>query len=279
MSQISPSTVSQLHRAWRFKITDDSPIETSPIVSHGTVYITSAHDHVYALNARTGALKWEFKDNPRVIAFAANRGVALMNGKVYLGTLDGRLVALDARTGHKIFSVVTVKDPVNSFYTMQPVPYKGMLLLGVSNGDWGGIGNISAFNPANGKRIWEWDSVPKPGEPGHNSWPGDSWKRGGGAIWSGLAIDPKTSTLFVDLGNPQPDFYGDSRKGANLYTNSMVALDISGSTPKMKWYHQFIPHDTHDWDPAMPPVWFMGKVHGAPRALVASGERAATSGS
>ncbi len=273
MPQLSPSNVPTLKRAWRFKISDDSPIEAQPIVWNGMVYITSAHDHVYALDAKTGEQKWEFADNPHVIAFAANRGVAILDGKLFLGTLDGHLIALDATTGKKVWDVVGVHDTTNSFYSMQPVVYKNMLLMGVSNGDWGGLGYITAFNPADGSRIWEWNTVPGPGEAGHETWAGDSWKRGGAAVWSGLAIDPKTDTMYADLGNPQPDFFGDARKGANLYSNSMVALDISGAQPKVKWYYQFIPHDTHDWDPAMPPVRFTGTVAGKSRELVAAGDK------
>ncbi len=273
MKQISPANVATLKRSWRFKIPDDSPIEAQPIVWNGMIYLTSAHDNVYAVDAKTGALKWTFNDAPHVIAFAANRGVAIYDGKVFLGTLDGHMIALDATTGAKVWDVLAVHDPSNSFYTMQPVVYKNMLLMGVSNGDWGGIGYITAFKPEDGSRIWEWNTVPGPGEPGHESWAGDSWKRGGAAVWSGLAIDSKTDTLYADLGNPQPDFFGDARKGANLYSNSMVALDISGAAPKLKWYHQFIPHDTHDWDPAMPPVRFTGQVAGKSRELVASGDK------
>ncbi len=273
LAQVNAQNVASLKRVWKFDISDDSPIETSPIVYNGTIFVTSAHDHVYAVDAKTGALKWEFKDQPHVIAFAANRGVAILDGNVYVGTLDGHLIALNAETGKKAWDVVGVHETANSFYTMQPVPYKNMLLLGVSNGDWGGLGYITAFDPKNGHRIWEWKTVPGPGQPGHETWSGDSWKRGGAALWSGIAIDPKTDTLFADLGNPQPDFYGDARKGKNLYSNSMVALDISGSEPKLKWYYQFIPHDTHDWDPAMPPVRFTAQVNGAPRELVAAGDK------
>ncbi len=277
-TQITPQNVSGLKPAWTFKMSDDGPVETAPILWHGTMYVTSAHDHVYALDATTGQQKWEFADDPHVIAFAANRGVALMDGNVYIGTLDGHLIALDAETGKKVWDVVGVHDTKNSFYTMAPVPYRGasgqdMLLLGVSDGDWGGVGNISAFDPKDGHRLWQWETVPGPGQPGNDTWSGDSWKRGGAAVWSGLAIDPASQTLFLSLGNPQPDFLGSVRTGANLFSNSMVALDISGGAPKMKWYYQFIPHDTHDWDPAMPPVLFQGKVDGQPRNLVAAGDK------
>ena len=273
--QITAANAGKLQPAWKFTIPDNSPIEVSPIVWGGMVYITSAHDDVYALDAKTGKLEWTYSQHPtQVVGFPRNRGVAVLDGKVFIATIAGHLIALDAKTGKVVWDKLTVHDPKNSFYTMQPVPYRNQLLLGVSNGDWGGIGNISAFSPKDGKRLWQWDSIPHPGQPGNDTWSGDSWKRGGGAIWSGIAIDPKTNTLYADLGNPQPDFLGTVRKGSNLYTNSMVALDLSGKKPRLEWYHQFIPHDTHDWDPAMPPVLFTGKVDGKERALVAAGDKA-----
>lgn len=272
-TEITRSNVGSLKKAWSVNVDARGPLETAPIVWNGTMYVTSSHNDVYALDAKTGAVQWHFPYKPHVIAFSANRGVAIADGNVYEGTLDGHLIALDAKTGKLVWNVLAVHDRTNTFYTMQPVPYKNMLLLGASNGDWGGIGYISAFDAKSGKRLWDWKAIPGPGEPGHTSWSGDSWKRGGGAIWNGLAIDPATSTLYVTTGNPQPDFLGTVRKGANLYTNSMVALDISSSVPKVKWYHQFIPHDTHDWDPAMPPVLFTGDVSGASRSLVATGDK------
>ena len=279
-TQISAANAADLQPAWKFQLSDDGPMETAPIVWHGTMYVTSAHDHVYALDAATGKLKWEFQDNPHVIAFAANRGVGLMDGKVYIGTLDGHLIALNAETGEKVWDVVGVQDTKNSFFTMAPVPYhdpangRNVLLIGVSNGDWGGIGNIAAFDPQNGHKLWQWNTIPGPGEPGHDSWSGDSWKRGGASVWSGVAIDPTTRTLYMDLGNPQPDFLATVRKGANLYSDSLVALDISGEKPKLKWHYQFIKGDTHDWDPAMPPVLFQGKRGNEKVDIVASGDKA-----
>ncbi|MGH7154321.1 MAG: PQQ-binding-like beta-propeller repeat protein, partial [Acetobacteraceae bacterium] len=122
-TQITPANVGGLHLAWKFHVDDAGPMETSPIVYNGTMYVTSAHDHIYALDAATGKLKWEFKDNPHVISFAANRGIGLLNGNVYIGTLDGHLIALNAETGQKVWDKVTVDDTANAFYTMAPVPY------------------------------------------------------------------------------------------------------------------------------------------------------------
>ncbi len=223
--QITPANASGLQTAWTFKLSDDGPMETAPIVWHGTMYVTSAHDHVYALDAATGNLKWEFQYKPHVIAFAANRGIGLMDGNVYIATLDGHLIALNAETGQKVWDVVGVDDTKNAFFTMAPVPYhnaatgQDMLLLGVSNGDWGGIGNIAAFDPKDGHRLWQWNTIPGPGEPGHDSWSGDSWKRGGGSVWAGVAIDPASQTLYIDAGNPQPDFLATVRQGDNLYSD------------------------------------------------------------
>ena len=280
LDQINAGNVGNLKPLWTFKISDNGPIESPPIIWHGTAYITSAHDHVYALDVKTGQLKWEFKDDPHVISFAANRGVALLDGNVYIATLDGRLIALDANTGKTVFDKVEVADPANSFYTMDPMPYhnpttgKTELLLGVSNGDWGGIGNISAYDPKTGNLLWQWDTVPRPGQPGHNTWSGDSWKRGGAAVWAPMALDVKNGILYANAGNPQPDFNGAVRKGTNLYSDSLLALDITGAKPKLIWYHQFIGHDTHDWDPVMPPILFQGKVGGESLPLVADGDKA-----
>jgi alcohol dehydrogenase (cytochrome c) len=280
-TQIAPDNVAGLHVAWQFKITDDEgPMEVSPIVYNGTMYVTTAHDHVFALDAATGKLKWEFTDSPHVIAFAANRGIGLLDGNVYIGTLDGHLIALNAANGQKVWDKVTVDDTANSFYTMAPVPYhdpgtnQDVLLLGVSDGDWGGVGNISAYDPKDGHQIWRWTTVPGPEEPGHDTWSGDSWKRGCAATWGGATIDTDTHTLYLNVGNPCPDFLGTVRKGDNLYSDSMVALDISGTTPKLIWYHQFIPNDTHDWDPPMQPILATAKLNGAETKVVATGDKA-----
>ncbi|MGE5158589.1 MAG: pyrroloquinoline quinone-dependent dehydrogenase [Gemmatimonas sp.] len=273
--EISKENVDRMKVAWTFKIPEKGPIEAAPIVWDGMIYITSNKDDVYAIDAKTGELKWQYNPKPiQLTGFPRNRGVAVYDGKVFVAMLNGHLAALDAKTGKEIWNKETIKDPKTSFYAMQPVPYKGKILLGVSNGDWGGIGNISAFDPKTGDRVWEWDAIPKPGEPGSDTWSGDSWKRGGAAIWSGVAIDPGTDTLYVTTGNPQPDFLGTVREGKNLYTDAMVALDISGEKPQMKWYRQFIAHDTHDWDPAMPPVLFTGKVDGKQMKLAATGDKA-----
>ncbi|HXF32988.1 MAG TPA: PQQ-binding-like beta-propeller repeat protein [Candidatus Acidoferrales bacterium] len=273
-NRINRDNVATLQRAWTSKLPDDATMEAAPIVWQGTVYVSTGNNSVYALDAQTGAQRWHYtRPMAHAVAFWVNRGVALLEGKVFLGTLDGHLIALDARNGRVVWDVVGVHDTRNSFYSMAPVAYKNLILIGASNGDWGGSGYLTAFNAATGTRAWEWHTIPAPGEPGHETWAGSAWQKGGGSIWGGLAIDPATSTLFVDVGNPQPDFVGTTRAGKNLYTDSMVALDISGPQPRVRWYYQFTPHDMHDWDAAMPPVLFTGRVGGTKRSLVATGDK------
>lgn len=275
LAQIDKTNVGDLAQAWRTAIADDGEQEAAPIVWKGTMYLSTPHDGVLALDAATGKLLWQAPYNPAyVLLFAVNRGVGLADGKVFIATQDCRVIALEAATGTKIWDVQGCRDTSNSWYSMAAYVYKDQVIVGTGGGDTGTIGLVSAFRAQDGKRLWDWTSIPAPGEPGHESWPGDSWKHGGGAVWSGLAIDPATDTLFVAPGNPGPDLVLKGRQGLNLYTNSLVALDISGHKPKMRWYYQIVANDTHDADPAMIPVVFDGRVGGTMRQLVAIGDKA-----
>jgi alcohol dehydrogenase (cytochrome c) len=275
LSQIDPKNVAQLKPRWTFKIDDDGEQESEPIVWHGTMFVSTPHDHVIALDAKTGQKKWEFTYQPsHIISIITNRGVALVDGKVVLGTLDGHLLALDAATGNKLWDVVGVDDPANSWFASAPFVFKDTVIIGASGGDQGNIGQVSGFRLSDGKRMWVWHTVPGPGEPGHETWLGDSWQHGCADVWGGLSIDPQTATLYAAPGNPCPDLIDTNRKGKNLYSDSVVALDIAGSTPKLKWYYQLIGDDTHDADPAMPPVLFTGIVGGKPRALLVQSDKA-----
>jgi alcohol dehydrogenase (cytochrome c) len=275
LMQIDKTNVGSLGLAWRTDIADDGEQEAAPIVWKGVMYISTPHDGVLALDASNGKLLWQAAYNPAyVMLFAANRGVGLADGKVFIATQDCRVVALDAGTGKSLWNVAGCRDTSNSWYSMAAYVYKNQIILGTGGGDTGNIGLVSAFSTKDGKRLWDWQTIPGPGQPGHETWPGDSWKHGGGAVWSGVAVDQVTDTLFVAPGNPGPDFVDTKRKGRNLYTNSLVALDISGAKPKIKWYYQLVQNDTHDYDPAMIPVLFEGRIDRQPRPLVAIGDKA-----
>ena len=275
LTQIDRTNVGNLSIGWRTSIADDGEQEASPIIWNGTMYVSTPHDGVLALDARTGKLLWQAPYNPAyVLLFAANRGVGLADGKVFIATQDCRVIALDASTGKSLWNVQGCRDTSNSFYSMAAYVYKDQIIVGTGGGDNGTIGLVSALSIRDGKRLWDWQSIPGPGESGHETWPGDSWKHGGGAVWSGISVDADSDTLFVAPGNPGPDLVETGRQGQNLYTNSLVALDISGAKPTIKWYYQLLQNDTHDADPAMIPVLFEGQVGGQKRKLVAIGDKA-----
>ena len=275
LRQIDKTNVGTLGVGWRTSIADDGEQEAAPIVFNGVMYLSTPHDGVLALNARNGKLLWQAPYSPAyVLLFAANRGVGLGDGKVFIATQDCRVIALDATTGKSVWNVQGCRDTSNSFYSMAAYVYKDQILLGTGGGDNGTIGLISAFSIHDGKRLWDWQTIPGPGQRGHETWPGDSWKHGGGAVWSGMSVDPDSDTLFVAPGNPGPDLVATGRQGRNLYTNSLVALDISGAQPRIRWYYQLLQNDTHDSDPAMIPVLFEGQVNGQKRKLVAIGDKA-----
>jgi alcohol dehydrogenase (cytochrome c) len=275
LTQIDPSNVGTLRKAWVTAVKDDGEEETSPIAWNGTVYVSTSHDDVLALDGKSGALKWAFGYNPAYeLQYAVNRGVGLLNGRLYIVTQDCRLVAIDAATGTQSFNVPACHDTTNTWYSTAAYVYKGKVIVGTSGGDLGGSGLISAFNAQDGARLWDWHTVAQPGEPGHNTWPGDSWVHGGAAVWAGLSIDQTNDTLYAAPGNPGPNLTTYGRQGANLYADSVVALDISGSVPKLKWYYKVSPNDVHDNDPSMPPVLFTGNVGGRNRRLLAVGDKA-----
>ena len=275
LTQIGKANVGRLSMAWRTNIADDGQQEAAPIIWNGTLYVSTPHDGVLALDASNGKLRWQSPYNPKyVLLYAVNRGVGLADGKVFIATQDCRVIALDAATGKSLWNVQGCRDTSNSFYSMAAYVYKNQIILGTGGGDNGTLGLVSAFRIKDGKRLWDWQTIPGPGTPGHETWPGDSWQHGGGAVWSGLAVDQGSDTLFVAPGNPGPDMILKGRKGENLYTDSLVALDISGPQPRIKWYYKILQNDTHDDDPAMIPVLFDGQVNGQTRPLVAIGDKA-----
>ena len=175
LRQIDKTNVGSLHLAWSTRIADNGQQETSPIIWNGRMYLSTAHDGVMALDAATGKLLWQVPYNPAyVLLYAVNRGVGLADGKVFVATADCRIIALDAGTGKSIWNMQGCLETGNSFYSMAAYIYKDRLIVGTGGGDSGNIGLISAFSVKDGERLWDWRSIPGPGEPGHETWPGDS---------------------------------------------------------------------------------------------------------
>ena len=250
LKQIDPSNVSQLQTRWAASLPGQSALESLPVVVDGIMYVTGPPGDVYALDARTGLTLWRFHRKQDVVnpyqINPYNRGVAVLDGRVFFGTLDDNLIALDAHTGRELWEV-RIADTLEGFtLSGAPLAVNGKIITGSSGGEMGLRGFLDAYDPATGKRLWRFYTTAAPGEPGGGTWAGDSWKLGGGGTWLTGSFDPELNLLYWSIGNPAPSFNQLVRKGDNLFTDSVVALDPD--TGKLKWWYQFTPNDSHDWD-------------------------------
>ena len=251
-------------------------LETTPIVVNGVMYVTTSFNHVYALNAKTGEQFWHYKHKMGPITTYCcgpnNRGVAVYNDKVYMGTLDSKLVALDAKTGSLIWQT-DIADPTLGYSeTMAPTAVNGKILIGTNGGEYGIRGFVRAYDAETGKLVWNFDTIPEnsvgvwathdatgrdmhrdiEAEKAASKKMGDPYKTLGGGVWQNPAVDLKTNRIFFVVGNPSPTFDGSLRPGDNLYTDSLVSLDLN--TGKYVCHFQYIAHDVWDLDAASPAI-------------------------
>lgn len=277
-SQINRENVADLKRAWTFRMDVKESLETTPIVVNGTMYVTSSFNHVYALDAETGKEKWHYEHDMGPITVYCcgpnNRGVFPYEDKVFMGTLDAKLLALDAKTGKKVWET-QIEDPSLGYSeTMAPTVVDGKVLIGTNGGEYGVRGFVKAFDTETGKLEWTFHTIPEFGHEGiwqtHDATGkdmlrdieaekrklrrdgGDFYKTLGGGVWQNMAIDRETNSVYFVVGNPSPDLYGDIRPGDNLYTNSLVAVDLE--TGKYQCHFQYIAHDVWDLDAVSPPI-------------------------
>ncbi len=258
LKQITPQNAGNMVSKWVYHVPNANGLRTSPLVYKGVMYVTNANA-VYALDARTGRLIWQYLDG-RAKKQGVNRGAAILGDSVYFTTTDNYLTALDRQTGSLLFSKQFADAEKGITSTSAPLVVKDKVIVGSAGGDSGMRGFVAALSPTTGEEIWRTFTVPAKGEPGSESW-GDLLEWGGGGTWLSGTFDPESNTLYWTTGNPWPDFTGVPRKGTNLYSCSLLALDLE--TGKMKWYFQFTPHDTHDWDaqswPVLIDIPFKGK--------------------
>jgi alcohol dehydrogenase (cytochrome c) len=270
LKQIDRTNVNRLKLAWMYQTNDLNQFEATPLIADGVMYVSEPPSNAAALDLRTGRPLWIYRrplpSDVRACCGQVNRGLAILGGTVYLGTLDAHLVALDAKTGHVQWDVPVADYKTGYSLTAAPLAVKDKILVGVAGGEYGIRGLIDAYDAKTGARAWRFWTVPGPGEPGHETWLGDSWKTGGATTWVTGSYDPSLDIVYWGTGNPGPDYDGDVRAGDDLYADSVVALDAS--TGKLKWYFQFTPHDTHDWDSTHTPVLFDATVRGAARKLL-----------
>ncbi len=275
LKQIHAANVETLALQWVFQTGETGKFEATPLVIDGILYVTGQDNRAYALDPRTGRTIWRYQRTlPEKIPLCCgriNRGLAALGNKVYLATLDAHLVALDAKTGNVVWDVQAEDYRKGYSFTVAPLAVKDKIVVGVAGGEYGIRGFIDAYDAETGKRAWRFYTIPGPGEPGNESWAGDSWKSGGAPGWLTGSYDPELNLIYWGIGNPGPDLYGGHRKGDNLYSDSVVALDAD--TGKLKWYFQFTPFDLHDWDATQIPVLLDLEFQGRPRKLLVTANR------
>ena len=274
LAQITPANVAGLRVKWAYQYATRRT-EVSPLVVDGVMYVTGPN-MAAALDVRTGRELWKWerpipKDYQSIGFGQVNRGAAILDGQLFVATLDCYLVSLDAVSGQERWSTKVEDYKPGYSMTLAPLAFRDKVAVGVSGGEAGIRGFVDAYDAKTGKRAWRFYTIPGPGEPGHNTWSGDTWKTGGGSTWVTGSYDPELNLVYWGIGNPGPDWNPDLRPGDNLYTCSLVALD--GDTGKLRWHYQFTPHDSHDWDSTHVPVLFEADVRGSRRKLVAVANR------
>ncbi len=270
LKQINRDNAGELRSLWSYQINTLHKFENTPLVVDGVMFISEPPSDVTALDTRTGRPLWKYKrkvptDIP-VCCGWVNRGVAVLGDTVYLGTIDAHLVALDANSGLVRWDVEVIDYKHGVSITVAPLAVKDKIVIGMAGGEYGVRGFLDAYDANTGERAWRFWTVPGPGEPGNETWAGDSWKRGSATTWVTGSYDPDTNLVFWGTGNPGPDWNGEVRMGDNLYSDSLLAIDLD--TGKLNWHYQFTPHDVHDWDSTEVPVLMEGVVRGQKRKLV-----------
>jgi alcohol dehydrogenase (cytochrome c) len=268
LDQINTENVVRLTPAWVFSFSPHGlhagqstyAFENSPIIVEGVMYVSGWDGWVWALDAKTGQLLWQYKHaipfDVSLCCGNVNRGVAVANGKVFVCTLNAHVLALDATSGECLWDVTSGDVRAGESLTVAPLVVKDRVVVGSSGGEFGVRGHLDAYDMATGERVWRCYTIPKPGEPGSETWPqdGEAWARGGGNCWVTGTFDPETNLLYWGTGNPAPDFDGEVRPGDNLYTDSVIAVDAD--TGEIRWHYQCTPHDLWDYDSNMECILF-----------------------
>ncbi len=269
LNQITAENVHRLRAKWIYQM-HRQKVETTPIVVDGIMYVTRPPSDVIALDAETGRALWTFEyrlpSKVYTCCGEVNRGLALLDSTLFITTLDAKLIAIDARSGRMLWKREMADPALNYTATAAPLAIKDKVIAGIAGADAGVRGFLDAYDAKTGERAWRFWTVPVPGEPGSETWGGDSWRHGGASTWITGSYDPELNLVYWGTGNPGPDHNGDVRPGDNLYSCSLLALDLD--TGKLRWYFQFTPHDTHDWDATQVPVLLDSTLSGRARKLV-----------
>ena len=247
LTQITSTNASQLRPVCVYQVGESGNFQTGPVVDRGTMYVTSIYATI-ALDAATCRPKWRHVWTPRATeVFANNRGVAVKDGRVIRASADGYLMTLDAADGRLLWARRIADATKGETFTMAPLVFDNLIVIGPAVSEFAIKGWVGAFKLDNGEPVWKFNIVPDPGEPGAETWKQpEGFPVGGGGVWTAPTLDTERELIFVATGNPAPDFPAELRGGANLYTNSVLALNVR--TGKLAWYQQLVPTDNHDWD-------------------------------
>lgn len=283
LTQINRQTVAGLKAVWQTHL-DGSGMnskysgEAQPIVQNGVVYIVTGADDVFAVSVKTGKILWKYQAQldekiSTVCCGWTSRGLGWGDGKIYVGQLDGRLVALDEESGKTRWSIQAERWQDGYTITAAPLYFDGMVIVGFAGGENGTRGRVKAYDAKDGHLMWTFYTIPGPGEIGHDTWPQDNdvWKHGGATVWQTPAVDPELGLIYFTTGNPGPDFNGRVRAGNNLFSVSMVAVEAK--TGKYRWHFQQVHHDIWDYDSPNPVILFDVKVNGRVRKAAAEASK------
>ena len=269
LNQITPANVKNLELQWIYQARSLEKFEATPLVVDGIMYTVQAPNDVIALDAATGRVFWTYSHHPehgRPCCGRVNRGLAILDDILFMGTIDAHLIAIDAKNGRPLWDTTVASARSAYTITHAPLVIKDKVIVGTAGGEYGIRGFLAAYDAHTGKEVWRFNTIPGPGEPGHETWGGDSWKTGGGPLWMTGSYDPVLNLTYWGVGNPSPDWNGDDRPGDNLYSDSVIALDAD--TGMLKWYYQFSPHDEFDYDAVQVPVLADMEWQGKPRKVI-----------
>jgi len=279
LTQIDRDNVSRLRGVWRTRLNGSGlgaqySGEATPLVYAGVVYIVTGADDVFAVSVETGEILWTYEahldESINVICCGwTSRGLGMGDGRIYVGQLDGKLVALDQRNGEVVWSTQAENWQDGFSITSAPLYYDGLVITGFAGAENGVRGRLKAYNARSGEHVWTFFTVPGPGEPGHDTWPqgSDVYLYGGATVWQTPAVDPELGLMYFSTGNPGPDFNGNVRAGDNLFANSIVAIEAT--TGEYRWHFQQVHHDLWDYDAPSPVVLFDIEINGRMRKALA----------
>jgi len=271
LQQLNRQNVAGLKGLWHINLGSGTELrhnnQAQPLVHDGVIYMVTGQDDVFAISVDSGQILWEYRsglqDSDALVCCQwVSRGLGLGDGRIFLGRVDGLLMALDQRTGKVLWQTRTGDPKAGYSLTAAPLYYNGMVIIGTAGGDLGIRGWIRAFDAKTGKDVWRFNTIPGPGEFGHDTWPAetDVWQWGGAPVWSTPAIDAELGLLYISTGNPGPSLGGGARPGDNLFTASIVALDVA--TGKYRWHFQEVHHDVWDYDAPNPIILFEAEYGG-----------------